>query len=69
MSGRRNPRMDASEKEATRNEARITTMENHFIVLNREVGEIVSQMKEIRWLVRLAAGGIAVATLKLLFFP
>ena len=69
MTPPKNARMDASEKEATRNEARITVMENHFATLNREVGEIVSQMKEIRWLVRLAAGGIAVATLKLLFFP
>ena len=65
----RNARMDASEKEASRNEARITVVEDHFIVLNREVGEIVSQMKEIRWLVRLAFGGIAIATVKLLFFP
>ena len=69
MSSRRNARMEASEKEATSNEARITVMENHFATLNREVGEIVSQMKEIRWLVRLASGSIAVATLKLLFFP
>ena len=69
MTPPKNARMDASEKEAVRNEARTTVMENHFVTLNREVGEIVSQMKEIRWLARLASGGIALATLKLLFFP
>ena len=61
--------MDAAEKEATRNEARITVVEDHIITINHELGSIIGTLGEIQWVVRLIAGAVLLATLKLLFFP
>ena len=61
--------MDAAEKEATRNEARITVVEDHIITINHELGSIVGALSEVQWLMRLVAGAVLLATLKLLFFP